>query len=112
MEGTGIHTNRIISKKVDQKSMSSTTTRLQLHLSAKNLKNLGGGGARALFGGTSDPFAVVTVRGDNSQNKPVVVGQTDVYVHFVVVGSVVVFCCDCVLQEERIIRIEILFTLR
>jgi hypothetical protein len=33
-----------------------------------------------LFGGTSDPFAVVTVRGDNSQNKPVVVGQTDVYV--------------------------------
>lgn len=62
----------------------SSTTRLQLHLSAKNLKNLGGG--RSLFGGTSDPFAVVTVRGDNSQNKPVVVGQTDVYVLFYVVS--------------------------
>ena len=64
--------------------MSSTTTRLQLHLSAKNLKNLGGG--RSLFGGTSDPFAVVTVRGDNSQNKPVVVGQTDVYVSKIIVS--------------------------
>jgi len=50
-----------------------STTRLQLHLSAKNLKNLGG-----LLGGKSDPFAVVTVRGDNANNKPVVVGQTDV----------------------------------
>ena len=50
-------------------------TRLQLHLSAKNLKNLGG-----LFSGKSDPFAVVTMRGDNANNKPVVVGQTDVYV--------------------------------
>ena len=50
-----------------------STSRLQLHLSAKNLKNLGG-----LLGGKSDPFAVVTVRGDNANNKPVVVGQTDV----------------------------------
>ena len=30
--------------------------------------------------GKSDPFAVVTMRGDNANNKPVVVGQTDVYV--------------------------------
>lgn len=52
--------------------MSSTTSRLQLHLSAKDLKNLGG------LLGKSDPFAVVTVRGDNANNKPVVVGQTDV----------------------------------
>jgi hypothetical protein len=60
--------------------MSSTTTRLQLHLSAKNLKNLGSHKkfTSLLMGGTSDPFAVVTVRGDNAQNKPVVVGQTDV----------------------------------
>jgi hypothetical protein len=73
--------------------MSSTTTRLQLHLSAKNLKNLGGG--RSLFGGTSDPFAVVTVRGDNSQNKPVVVGQTDVYVSIISVSIAIdlfIFC--------------------
>jgi hypothetical protein len=51
-----------------------STSRLQLHLSAKNLKNLGG------LMGKSDPFVVVTVRGDNPNNKPVVVGQTDVYV--------------------------------
>lgn len=50
------------------------TTRLQLHLSAKNLKNLKG------FMGTSDPFAVVTVRGDNENNSPHIVGQTEVYV--------------------------------
>lgn len=50
------------------------TTRLQLHLSAKELKNLGG------LMGKSDPFAVVTSRGDNANNKPVIVGQTDVYV--------------------------------
>jgi hypothetical protein len=46
-------------------------------LSAKGLKNLGG-----MLSGKSDPFAVVTVRGDNPNNKPLVVGQTDVYVIF------------------------------
>ena len=51
-----------------------STIRMQLHLSAKALKNLGG------LIGKSDPFAVVTVRGDDPNNKPVVVGQTDVYV--------------------------------
>jgi hypothetical protein len=48
------------------------TSRLILHLSAKDLKNLSG------FMRKSDPFAVVTVRGDNENNSPVVVGQTDV----------------------------------
>ena len=48
------------------------TSRLQLHLSAKDLKNMAG------LMGTSDPFAVVTVRGDDENNKPVVVGQTEV----------------------------------
>ena len=48
------------------------TTRLQVHLSAKGLKNMAG------FRGTSDPFAVVTVRGDDVNNRPRVVGQTDV----------------------------------
>jgi hypothetical protein len=48
------------------------TSRLQLHLSAKDLKNLSG------LMGMSDPFAVVTVRGDNPNNNPAVVGQTDV----------------------------------
>jgi hypothetical protein len=50
------------------------TSRLQLHLSAKDLKNLAG------LRGKSDPFTVVTVRGDNPNNDPTVAGQTDVYV--------------------------------
>ena len=50
------------------------TSRLQLHLSARDLKNMSG------LMGRSDPFAVVTVRGDDQNNKPRVVGQTEVYV--------------------------------
>lgn len=50
------------------------TSRLQLHLSAKDLKNLKG------IMGRSDPFAVVTVRGDNRDGVPHIVGQTEVYV--------------------------------
>lgn len=46
--------------------------RLQLSLTAKSLKNLSG------IMQKSDPFAVVTVRGDNPDNKPEVVGRTDV----------------------------------
>eukprot|EP00934_Nitzschia_sp_Nitz4_P009005 Nitzschia sp. Nitz4//scaffold60_size111251//75778//78153//NITZ4_004156-RA/size111251-augustus-gene-0.115-mRNA-1//1//CDS//3329555591//8995//frame0 len=53
-------------------STSKMETRLQLSLSAKGLKNLAGIMAK------SDPFAVVTVRGDNPDNKPEVVGRTDV----------------------------------
>lgn len=49
------------------------TTRLQVHLSAKSLKNLGG-----LLSGVSNPFAVITVRGDSPDNAPQVLGQTDV----------------------------------
>ncbi|CAB9526804.1 Copine-6 [Seminavis robusta] len=49
------------------------TSRLQVHLSAKNLKNLGG-----LLSGVSNPFAVITVRGDSPNNPPHVLGQTDV----------------------------------
>ena len=48
------------------------TTRLQVHLSAKDLKNISG------LMGVSDPFAIVTVRGDDVNNAPRVVGQTDV----------------------------------
>jgi hypothetical protein len=48
------------------------TSRLQVHISAKNLKNIAG------FRGVSDPFAVVTVRGDDVNNRPRVIGQTDV----------------------------------
>lgn len=48
------------------------TSRLQLSLSANNLKNLSG------FLQKSDPFAVVTIRGDNPDNAPYVVGQTEV----------------------------------
>ena len=48
------------------------TSRLQLSLSAHGLKNLSG------IMQISDPFAVVTVRGDSPDNKPEVVGRTDV----------------------------------
>ena len=48
------------------------SSRLQLSLSAKHLKNLSG------FMNKSDPFAVVTVRGDNPDNEPYVSGQTEV----------------------------------
>ena len=50
------------------------SSRLQLHLSARDLKNISG------LIGLSDPFAVVTVLGDSENNEPRVVGQTDVYV--------------------------------
>lgn len=50
------------------------SARLQLSLSAKGLKNISG------FLNKSDPFAVVTVRGDNPDNPPYVAGQTEVYV--------------------------------
>jgi len=50
----------------------SNTSRLQLSLSAKSLKNLAG------ILNTSDPFAVITVRGDSQNNPPVIVGQTEV----------------------------------
>mmetsp|Transcript_21174 Transcript_21174/g.60443 ORF Transcript_21174/g.60443 Transcript_21174/m.60443 type:complete len:609 (-) Transcript_21174:327-2153(-) len=48
------------------------TTKLQLSLSARDLKNLSGMLAK------SDPFAVVTFRGDDPENRPQVVGRTDV----------------------------------
>jgi hypothetical protein len=48
------------------------TSRLQLSLSARGLKNLSG------LMQKSDPFAVVTVRGDSAENRPEVVGRTDV----------------------------------
>jgi hypothetical protein len=52
-----------------------SSQRLQLSLNAKGLKNLAG-----VFN-KSDPFAVVTVRGDEVDNPPVIVGQTEVYVN-------------------------------
>ena len=72
--------------------LSIMTTRLQLHLSAKNLKNMSG------WGGMSDPFAIVTVRGDNENNRPRVVGQTDVYVpsyrcDILLVTLTLAWCC-------------------
>lgn len=49
-----------------------STARLQLSLSGKGLKNLSG------LLDLSDPFAVVTLRGDNKDNKPEIIGRTDV----------------------------------
>ena len=46
--------------------------RLQLSLSGKGFSNLAG------LLQKSDPFAVVTVRGDSENNTPLVVGQTEV----------------------------------
>ena len=51
---------------------SKMRKRLQLSLSANGLPNLKG-----MFQ-TSDPFAVVTHRGDSPDNSPEVVGCTDV----------------------------------
>jgi serine/threonine protein kinase len=45
---------------------------LQLSLSAKGLKNI------SSLLQTSDPFALVNIRGDNPDNRPVVIGQTNV----------------------------------
>ena len=47
-------------------------SRLQLSLSAKGLHNLAG------ILNKSDPFAVVTIRGDSQDNRPMIVGQTEV----------------------------------
>jgi hypothetical protein len=52
--------------------MSFNSSRLQLSISAQGLHNLAG------ILNVSDPFAVVTVRGDNPDNKPMIVGQTEV----------------------------------
>ena len=51
-----------------------SSSRLQLSLSAKGLTNLAG--LRIL--NTSDPFAVVIVRGDSPDNHQVIAGQTEV----------------------------------
>jgi len=51
---------------------STMTSRLQLSLSGKGLKNL------SSFFDLSDPFAVVTLRGDNKDNKPEIIGRTEV----------------------------------
>jgi hypothetical protein len=49
-----------------------SSNRLQLSLSANGLSNLAG------ILATSDPFTVVTVRGDSPDNPPQIVGQTEV----------------------------------
>jgi hypothetical protein len=52
-----------------------STCRLQLHLRAKELKNLQ---KSLLSKSQSNPFAVVTVRGDSPDNNPQIIGQTEV----------------------------------
>jgi hypothetical protein len=57
----------------DRESFNPATTRLQISLSAKSLKNIGG------IMQKSDPFAIVTARGDNPNNStPRIVGRTNV----------------------------------
>ena len=50
----------------------SNSSRLQLSLTGKGLHNLAG------LLNKSDPFAVVTIRGDNPDNVPVIAGHTEV----------------------------------
>ena len=50
--------------------------KLELSLRAKNLQNVAG-----VLKGTSDPFAVVTKIAMGSNEKPEVLGQTEVYVY-------------------------------
>ena len=46
--------------------------RLQLSITAKKLTNL-----HYAMLGKSNPFAIVTVRGDNPDNAPTVIGHTE-----------------------------------
>jgi hypothetical protein len=55
-----------------ENSNTMANNRLQLSLSATGLTNLAG------ILNTSDPLAVVTVRGDQPDNPPTIVGQTEV----------------------------------
>ena len=50
--------------------------KLELSLRAKNLQNVAG-----VLKGTSDPFAAVVKIAMDSEEKPEVLGQTEVYVH-------------------------------
>ena len=72
LEGNGSDIDNVVAPSLNVlKKYRSMATRLQLSLSAKALKNLAG------LMSISDPFAVVTVRGDNPDNRPEVVGRTD-----------------------------------
>ena len=62
---------KIINKNSILIAIMTSTTRLQLSLSGKDLKNVSG-----LFE-MSDPFAVVTSRGSNPDNKAEIIGRTD-----------------------------------
>ena len=58
--------------------MTSTSTnkmKVRLELHAQGLKNVAG-----LGGGTSDPFAIVTLISNQPNVKPTVLGKTEVYV--------------------------------
>mmetsp|Transcript_12399 Transcript_12399/g.17621 ORF Transcript_12399/g.17621 Transcript_12399/m.17621 type:complete len:161 (-) Transcript_12399:451-933(-) len=50
----------------------SKSTRLQVSLTAKGLKNISG------MLDTSDPFAIVTIRGKDPDADPIIAGHTDV----------------------------------
>lgn len=52
---------------------SNQETRVQISLYATNLKNVAGFGK-----GISDPYAVVTVLAGGPQEKPTVLGKTEV----------------------------------
>jgi hypothetical protein len=58
--------------------MASTTTsnamKVRLEIHAQGLKNVAG-----LGGGTSDPFAIVTLISNQPNVKPTVLGKTEVY---------------------------------
>ena len=54
---------------------SSGSNRVRLEIHAQNLKN-----AAAVFKGTSDPFAIITMLGSSPTEAPTVIGKTEVYV--------------------------------
>lgn len=53
--------------------INPTKTRVRLELHAHGLKNVAGA-----FKGTSDPFAIVAVLGSTPNEKPIVLGKTEV----------------------------------
>lgn len=54
------------------KTVLAMEARLQVSLSAHGLRNLAG------FRNTSDPFAVLSLRGEHKDDPPTIVGQTEV----------------------------------
>jgi len=78
------------------------TMKVQLYIRAHNLKNVAGA-----FKGTSDPFAVVTVLGNNRSAKPEVLGKTEVMKNTLNPDWTTTFEVDYELGEPKNILVKV-----